>query len=537
MKKYIKNIVPVAALLLSLGTTSCVGDLDVTPINPNIQTNLDINGLFNKCYANFALAGNSGGNGDCDIDGLDGGTTGFVRQMFNANELTTDEAICGWGDEGIASFCYNSYNASHPMLYGFYARITTGIAYCNQYLAEAGGNDATMAAEIRFLRAFEYFTLMDAWGNIPFTLNPLTKPVQYSRAQAYEWIEKELLDIEGSLSEAKAKKSTDAGYGRVDKAACWLLLSRLYLNAEVYTGTPQWEKAKTYAKKVMDSDYKLNLKGKDGWSAYQMLFMGDNGETDAAYEGIFPLLQDGLKTTSWGTSLFLMASTYDENMHGNPNDAKATNGTDQNWGGNRARPDLVKKFFPQGEVPHLESYATAAAAGDDRALFNGVDRTLDNEDVATFKSGYAVGKFTNFKTKGVGSDATFCDADFFLMRKAEAYLNYAEADARLNGNKTTAEGTAAINAIRSRAKATTRPETSSYSLSEICDEWSREFYFEGRRRMDLIRFNRYGGNVNYNWQWKGGTKEGRNFSKNLNIFAIPTNDLVSNKNLTQNPGY
>ena len=309
MNKYIKRFVPVAAILLSLGTTSCVGDLDVDPINPNIQTNLDINGLFNKCYANFALAGNSGGNGDCDIDGLDGGTTGFVRQMFNANELTTDEAICGWGDEGIASFCYNSYNASHPMLYGFYARITTGIAYCNQYLAEAGGNDATMAAEIRFLRAFEYFTLMDAWGNIPFTLNPLTKPVQYSRAQAYEWLEKELLDIEGSLSEAKAKKSTDAGYGRVDKAACWLLLSRLYLNAEVYTGTPQWEKAKTYAKKVMDSDYKLNLKGKDGWSAYQMLFMGDNGETDAAYEGIFPLLQDGLKTTSWGTSLFLMAST------------------------------------------------------------------------------------------------------------------------------------------------------------------------------------------------------------------------------------
>ena len=76
-----------------------------------------------------------------------------------------------------------------------------------------------------------------------------------------------------------------------------------------------------------------------------------------------------------------------------------------------------------------------------------------------------------------------------------------------------------------------------YSLNDICDEWSREFYFEGRRRMDLIRFNRYGGNVNYNWQWKGGTKEGRNFSEHLNIFAIPTNELTSNKNLIQNPGY
>ena len=536
MNKYIKRIVPVAAMLLSLGATSCVGDLDVTPINPNLQTNLDINGLFNKCYANFALAGNSGGNGDCDIDGLDGGTTGFVRQLFNANELTTDEAICGWGDEGIASFCYNSYNASHPMLNGFYARITTGIAYCNQYLAEAGSQDATMTAEIRFLRAFEYFTLMDCWGNIPFTLEPMTKPVQYSRTQAYDWLEKELLEIEPNLSEAKAKKSTDSGYGRVDKAACWLLLSRLYLNAEVYTGTAQWAKAKEYAKKVMDSSYKLNMEGKNGWSAYQMLFMGDNGETDAAYEGIFPLLQDGLKTTSWGTSLFLMASTYDEDMHGDPNDAVATNGTDQKWGGNRARPDLVKKFFPQGDVPHLESYQTAEAAGDDRALFNGINRTLDNDDVATFKSGYAVAKFNNFKIDGSkGHDGTFCDADFFLMRAAEAYLNFAEADARLNGNQTSEEGTKAINKIRERANATTRE--GSYSLNDICDEWSREFYFEGRRRMDLIRFNRFGGNVNYNWQWKGGVKAGRNFSKDLNIFAIPTNELTSNKNLHQNPGY
>lgn len=243
MKKYIKNIVPVAALLLTMGTaTSCVGDLDVTPINPNIQTGLNIDGLFNKCYANFALAGNGGANGDCDIDGIDGGTSGFVRQTFNANELPTDEAICGWGDDGIAGFCYNSYNASNPMLIGLYARITTGIAYCNQYLAEAGDQDATKLAEIRFLRAYEYFSLMDGWGNIPFTLQPLTKPERYTRAQVYEWLEKELLEIEPSLSDAKAKKSTDAGYGRVDKAACWLLLSRLYLNAEVYTGTPQWEK-------------------------------------------------------------------------------------------------------------------------------------------------------------------------------------------------------------------------------------------------------------------------------------------------------
>lgn len=94
MKRYIKNMIPAAALLLTIGMSSCTKDLDVDPINPNVSTEYDASGLFNKCYANMALAGNGGANGDCDIDGLDGCTKGFVRQMWNANELPTDEAIC-----------------------------------------------------------------------------------------------------------------------------------------------------------------------------------------------------------------------------------------------------------------------------------------------------------------------------------------------------------------------------------------------------------------------------------------------------------
>ena len=102
--KYFNKIVPAAAFALALGMSSCTGDLDVTPINPNLALEYSPEGLFNKCYANIALAGNSGADGDCDIDGLDGGTTGFVRQMWNSNELTTDEAICSWGDDGISQF-------------------------------------------------------------------------------------------------------------------------------------------------------------------------------------------------------------------------------------------------------------------------------------------------------------------------------------------------------------------------------------------------------------------------------------------------
>ena len=535
MKRYIKNILPLAAIALSLGAASCTDDLDVTPIDPNLSLEYDADGLFNKCYANIALAGNGGANGDCDIDGLDGGTTGFIRQMWNSNELTTDEAICHWGDDGIQSFCYNTYDASHPMLNGYYARLTTGISYCNQYLNVASGHDATMTAEIRFVRALHYYLLMDAYGNIPFA-TALAQPSRLTRAEAYEWIEKELLDLESGLSEPAAKKSTDDNYGRVDKVACWLLLSRLYLNAEVYTGTAQWQLAADYAEKVINSPYKLHTQGVNGWSAYQMLFMGDNGESDAAYEGIFPILQDGLTTTSWGTSLYLIASTFDADMHANPNDPLATNGTDQNWGGNKARPDLIKKFFPDGNAPQVPSYEMTVAANDDRALFDGVGReSIENSKgyLGDFKDGYAVAKFLNFKSDGsAGNDACFPDMDFFLFRVAEAYLTYAEATARLNGNATTSTGTQYVNDLRTRAHASTK---AGYSVNDLLDEWSREFFFEGRRRVDLIRHGKFGGNSDYTWQWKGGVKDGRNIEEYKNIFAIPAAQVKGA--ITQNSGY
>ena len=537
--KYFNKIVPAAAFALALGMSSCTGDLDVTPINPNLALEYSPEGLFNKCYANIALAGNSGADGDCDIDGLDGGTTGFVRQMWNSNELTTDEAICSWGDDGISQFCYNSYDSSHPMLNGYFNRLTTGISYCNQYLTVASDHDATMTAEVRFLRAFHYYLLMDAFGNIPFSTT-LGNPVRMTRQEAYDWLESELLEIEPSLAEAKAKKSTDANYGRVDKAAAWVLLMRLYLNAEVYTGTAQWQKAAEYAKKVMDSDYRLNTKGVNGWTPYQMLFMGDNGETDAAYEAVFPILCDGRTTTSYGTSLYVMASTFDGDMHANPFDvdaeSRATNGTDANWGGNRARLELIKQFFPNNDAPQVAAYDMKEAAGDDRALFDGIGRQVDNPTgyAGVFKDGYAVAKFVNFKTDGSsGHDAKFPDTDFFMFRVAEAYLTYAEATARLNGNSTTAEGTAAINALRARAN---NGDTKTvYSLGNILDEWQKEFYFEGRRRVDLIRFGKFGGNSDYQWSWKGGVKNGRNFEATKNIFAIPASAV--DEVLIQNPGY
>ena len=220
-------------------------------------------------------------------------------------------------------------------------------------------------------------------------------------------------------------------------------------------------------------------------------------------------------------------------MHANPNDATATNGTGQTWGGNRARPNLIAKFFPSGNAPQVASYVMTTKASDDRAIFNGVDRNLNNLTRGTFKDGYGVAKFTNFKTDGsAGSDATFPDADFFMFRVAESYLTYAEATARQNGGTATAEGITLLNTLRARSHASSK---AAYTLNDILDEWSREFYFEGRRRVDLIRFGKFGGNSDYIWQWKGGTYTGRNFSDTKNIYAIPAAQVKGD--ITQNPGY
>lgn len=534
MKLYsFKHILPVAALALTLGMGSCINDLDVTPIDPSTNMTPDFEAIFTKCYANLAMAGNGGANGDCDVDGLDGGTTGLVRQLFNAQELTTDEAMCCWGDEGIPAFNFNQWGASHPMLKGFYYRLYFGVTMCNHFLEKVpAGFDAQKVAEVRFLRAFYYLNLMDHWGNVPFltTVSSAAAP-QAKRAEVFQFIEDEMVGENGCLRDMAEPKSLP--YGRADRAAGWMLLTRLYLNAEVYTGIERWSDAANYAEKVMkESGYSLFKGGKGKWTAYQMLFMGDNGDNGAQCEAVFPLYQDGVTTTSWGTTLFLMASTYKNDMLIADG---LTNGTSEQWGGNRCRPDLVKKFFPNSEPPTEDMWAVQAAAGDDRALFWGLDRTLSIDEVSNFNSGFSCAKFSNLYSDGSAAhNSQFCDTDYFLMRAAEAWLSYAEATARMNNDVMTEEGVDAINEIRSRAHTTTKDN---YTMDELLDEWSREFYFEGRRRTDLIRFGKFGGNSDYKWQWKGGVQAGTNFSANLNIFAIPDSDLNANGNLDQNPGY
>lgn len=526
-----KNILfyVIISIAVVFTTTSCLNDLNVEPINPQVSQIFNQQDVFAKTYAAFALTGQTGPAGNNDIDIDDEGRFSLTRCLWNCSELPTDEALCTWGDVEIVELNSNSWNSGNLSAKGLYARLYFVVTIANHFLQQTEGKtDAETVkqrAEVRFLRSVGYYYLLDMFGNVPFAdiVSP-TLPKQIKRADLFTWIEKELVECESDMYEPR-----QAPYYRLDKAANWLLRSRLYLNAEVYTGTARWDDAMIYSKKVMDSGYILN-------PSYKQLFMGDNAGTidastnTAPQEIIFPIAADGIKTSSWGASLFLIASTHTA-------DGMPDWGSNEGWSGNRAKLALVKKFFPDGTVPESSNLVTAA--GDDRAMLYSVGRTTAITKITDFTKGLSVLKYTNVRFDGGPShDPKYADMDIPFMRVAEAYLTYAEANLRATTGTTSAALTA-INSLRNRAHATPLVSISKNKngLDYVLDEWAREFYFEGRRRTDLIRYGYFGGSSEYNWDWKSGVQAGTAFASKYNLLPIPPGDLNANSNLVQNTGY
>jgi len=572
----IKAMVPAVALLLAGGMSSCMKDLDKGNIDPNAQSQVDINALYSKCYAGLIMEGN---DGNADFTIRDPGRSTLARNLFNFNSLPTDEGICWWSDGGIVDICYNKCTPSTETLRFLYYRLVSNISFCNHYI-ELGQGDATMMAEVRVIRAYNYFLMLDFFGDPSFTttISPET-PKQahaqnpkfdanqsYTRAELlalgrefmFNWVKDELITAEANLQDAHAKTSdSDADYGRIDKATAWLLLSRLYLNAGTYLNNdgqnnPYWAEALSYAEKVINSSYslfddsKMSQAAKDaGYRPYDLLFLGDNGSNGAACEAILPLLQDGTKTRGWGGSMFYIAAMYSSDMTNVIGKTSAT--TQGSWRGMRLRPSFLKTVFKSDAEKYLGKNAeeNRAASTDDREIFNGKDyyddtqkkwfpRTFDLGDNSDFGQGIVTPKWNNnYSTGATPHDIEYVDIDFFLFRVAEAYLNAAEAEIQLNGVNSS-KAKQYMDAIRNRAHAAVKP---SYTLQDVLNERGREFFFEGMRRPDLIRFNQYGGQNNYKWEYMNGVPEGARFDKTFNLFPLPSSEIQANSNLTQIDGY
>lgn len=504
--------------------------------NPGVQDEISmpIDSLFNKIYSRLVFAGDSLPDGKSDFTGADYGYLGFARSMFALQELGADHLFWIWNDYGIPELISNSITADNAISAALFHRLYYNIWLCNSYVTRTKDQEelAIKRAEVRFLRAYFYYYLLDMYGNVPIvTNNPefLTTP-QSTRKQLYDFIESELLAVEPNLSAVGYKED----YYRVDKAAAWLLLSRLYLNAPVYySANTQFDKAAQYAYKVIQSSYSLATN-------YKWLFMGDNDKksttNDAWKEMILPICQDGQKG-SWTGSIYWVLSMAQQDA---PNVGMGSSG----WDCMRSRAQLVDLFFTD---PVNVTQGTAAeltiAAGDDRALFcnsyNGVtwgyNGGFRTGDYRGLKDGWVVQKWTNWRSDStLGTHPNFPDTDIPLMRKAEAYLNYAEAVVRGGeqvGNLTAVE---AVNVLRRRAHAA---EVQSLNLDDILDERGREFYAEGYRRSDLIRFGKYGGNNGYQWECKSGVSAGADFPQYMNLYPIPATFLPAMYQGKQNSGY
>jgi hypothetical protein len=624
-----KNIFKSFLYILSLSIVfSCHDDLNQSPIDPDSFTEENVfasvneaKGALAKLYASLALTGQNGPAGSPDIADIDEGFSQFSRMLFNLNEITTDHAVVGWGDPGLPDLHGMYWSSSNDFTEAMYYRLAQAVSFSNSFIKNAselsGDEVSVFVSEARFLRAYAYYNLLDLYGNVPLTTEITTElPTQSNRTELFNFIESELMDIESTLLASNE-------YGRVDNIAAHALLSRLYLNAEAWTGQDRYADCVTYSQNVINSGYTLNMNDANGnGTAYDELFLADNDVNGAQNEFIFTLNFDGMQSQTYGGTTFLVHAAIGGSM--NPGNFGVNGG----WGGLRTTKNLVNQFTvdidalnsslgsqsdwglvgsatPNGwNGPDVEMYQTgpqefsiytelvsgelkfrfnedwgnnfgdngndgtlesgganiAISAGtyfivmdlgagtytispfssDKRGMFYSDGQNLEIESIPPFEDGYAVTKWTNIDSNGnQGSDSSgnFVDTDIPLIRLAEIYLNYAEATLRGGGGDTNT-AVSLINQIRERGFGGSSGTISSgdLTLDFILDERSRELYWEGLRRTDLIRYNRFTSS-SYLWPFKGNEATGVGVDEYRNLFPLPANVVAINSNLTQNEGY
>jgi starch-binding outer membrane protein, SusD/RagB family len=520
------------ALLTAAIFTACHKDLDLKPLNSNVadiqySTPMGYKQVLAKVYGSYSLVSSTGvGNSDVNVAGIsDAGTTDFLRAYWNVQELTTDEAKCAWNDVYLQNFHNFNWTSNNIFINALYARCLFSITVANEFIRESADEkvaargikdaDATdirhYRAEARFVRAFHYWVLMDLFGKPPFVTDkdPIGKfiPKQISRADLFTFIETELKAIEPELAAARQNE-----YGRADQAAAWALLARMYLNAEVYTGTAHYGDAITYASKVINAGYQL-------MPHYKNLFMADNHKNNT--EMILPISYDATNAQNYGGTTFLICSGHGTNVTDNARAGIPGGG----WSGNRATKSLPQVF---GDY---------SGNADKRAMF-GLG-SLEMSSVLNFNEGLGVTKFNNINTDGstpYSPNGVLVSVDFPLFRLAEMYLVYIESVKRSGAGGSEATALDYFNQLRKRGYENDNGKVTSITLEDVFNERQRELYWEGFRRTDLVRFNRFTSS-SYLWPWKGGVAGGVGADAHYNVFPIPAPEIISNTNLDQNFNY
>ena len=515
-----KNGIYSFAFATAVSLTACTGDLNVTPIDPNLDTPENVltsteayNQMLAKCYSGLSVSSPDGDSGDPDIKGIDGGFGQYLRALFNLQELPTDEAVIGWNDQTLRDLHGLQWTSSDVFVSACYSRVFYQISLCNEVIRQidaSGSNDALMQqyrAEARAIRGLSYLHAIDLFGNVPFTDETSAvgggAPQQMSRSELFNWLAKDMEET-ADLLPANPEKY------RAGKGLCYMILAKLYLNAAVYTGTANYQKCAEYCQKVIDLGYQLES-AEDYWK----LFCADNDQMlGTGHEIIFSVYQDHINTQAYGGTTYIINAQVGGKM------SYADYGLGGNgWGGLRVTPQFVDKF----------------EGGDQRATFFTTGQSKEIVDISDFASGYAFTKFTNLKADGtiINGANSFPDTDFPVFRLGDVYLMLAECEV-IGG--VSCDGISKFNEIRTRAGVAPIEKPTRVN---IIDERARELAWECHRRSDLVRFGLLTSG-DYLWSHKGmnsnvGTPHG--VSDKYNLFPLASSDVISNTNLEQNAGY
>ena len=489
------------------------------------------------------------------------------------HEATSDEVIVpgrgqDWSEGNFwLRMTSHTWTPDEGTFNGLWQNAFSGVNNANRLIFQfeeavaSGAADASLAdrfiAELEAVRAFYYYWLLDAFGNVPIVTSFVgadEKPSQPSadfaegRRQVFAFVESELME---SLS----KLSTDrnATYGRMNVYVAHMTLAKLYMNAEVYTGTARWSDALQQLNEIINSgQYSMSTNYHDNFAV----------QNDGSPENIFVVPYDKVFLTGfnlhqmtlhygsqntynfqfqpwngWSATQRMYESVIDPNQNPGPQgEVWGVNPTDDDAGLERVQgtlDDRLANFFvgPQ--------YTAAGERVTDTGIFSDFDKNgpplsftpaiaADPQEVIDNKicrqCGARIAKY-QFES-GIGSSLS---NDFVIYRYADVLLLKAEALWRQNSGST--EALALVNQVRERSGVD--PFTS-LDADKLLGERGRELFWEQTRRQDLIRFAGVdGGTTRYNdpWRYKEVSSAFRN------VGPIPRNQLEANSNLVQNPGY
>ena len=327
MKTINKIFMTLGVAAVTLGFSSCVNDLDLSPIDPSSKTDVskDMDAVFADVYLNFATFG---ANGNSPVKDYDGGMAGFQRAIYTAEEMPTDEACWLWDPGTYGTLNYGLTNPSLDAVFGFYSRLMINITLCNQFIQSVNNGTFTLSTDAEKARAQEYvrqarilrggcyYYMLSFYSNPPYAdeNTPVgAEPSQPGRAEVYKAVTTDLEDVVAYYN----ANPTDTYYGFVGLDAAEAILAKIYLNGEVFAGRGDYDKCYSHCKNIIS---RLGHSGRYGTGlaySYQALFGYNNDKYAIGNPGsdvneiIWTIPQSKTATTenltSWAGATFMIA--------------------------------------------------------------------------------------------------------------------------------------------------------------------------------------------------------------------------------------